>query len=354
MAVVSVTLGRARDLQYGFCVPVFANPGAAFFRTPTWQALDPVDAIQAAVDAERLGYDSIWVADHLIHGVDGGIMEGWTTLSVIAGRTHTIQLGTIHMAQPFRAPALAAKMGATLDAVSGGRLIFFYDCGWNESEVRAYGLPWHDTPDRIARMDEGLVLIETLWHAEAPMSFHGNFFSTEDAICFPPPVRREGRPRPPIWLGEARDDAWLDLVAKHADGWNSVPASPARMGERIARVRAAFERAGKEPDAPELSLEIQVLIAPTEREVRERVREIAALPPSPRGRTREDVVAWAESNDPRPLGAVVDDWLAGTPEQVAEQVRAYTALGVSHFMLWFLDFPSRQGMELFAQMRSTI
>ena len=64
-------------------------------------------------------------------------MEGWTTLSVIAGRTSRVELGTIHLAQPFRAPSVAAKMAATLDALSGGRLIFFYDCGWQEPEVRA-------------------------------------------------------------------------------------------------------------------------------------------------------------------------------------------------------------------------
>ena len=111
--------------QFGFCVPLFANPGAAFFRTPAWTALDPPAAVAAAVEAERLGYESVWVADHLIHGHDGGILEGWTTLCVAAGRTQRAKLGTIHLAQPFRAPSLLAKMAATLDALSGGRLILF-------------------------------------------------------------------------------------------------------------------------------------------------------------------------------------------------------------------------------------
>ena len=142
--------------RFGYCVPIFANPGPAFFRTPALTALDPVAAVEAAVEAERLGFDSVWVADHLMHGYDGGIMEGWTTLSVIAGKTSRVQLGTIHLAQPFREPAIAAKMAATLDAISGGRLIFFYDCGWQEPEVRAYGLEWPDEEERIARMDEGL------------------------------------------------------------------------------------------------------------------------------------------------------------------------------------------------------
>ncbi len=156
------------DTRFGFCVPIFANPGAAFFRTPAWSALEPAAAVQSAVEAERLGYDSIWVADHLMHGFDDAILEGWTTLSVIAGCTRRVQLGSIHMAQPFRSPALAAKMVATLDALSGGRTILFYDCGWQDAEVRAYGLDWPGEAERIARMDEGLSLIKALWAAEEP------------------------------------------------------------------------------------------------------------------------------------------------------------------------------------------
>jgi alkanesulfonate monooxygenase SsuD/methylene tetrahydromethanopterin reductase-like flavin-dependent oxidoreductase (luciferase family) len=117
------------ELRFGFCVPVFANPGPAFFRTPGWTALEPGAAVDAAVEAERLGFDSIWVADHLMHGFDDAILEGWTTLAVIAGRTRHIRLGTIHLAQPLRAPAIAAQMAATQVARSGGRLNHMYHGG---------------------------------------------------------------------------------------------------------------------------------------------------------------------------------------------------------------------------------
>jgi alkanesulfonate monooxygenase SsuD/methylene tetrahydromethanopterin reductase-like flavin-dependent oxidoreductase (luciferase family) len=333
-------------MKFGFCVPVFANPGAAFFRTPAATTLEPTAAVDAAVEAERLGFDSVWVADHLMHGYDHAIMEGWTTLSVIAGRTSRIQLGTIHLAQPFRAPAIVAKMAGTLDALSAGRLIFFYDCGWQEAEVRAYGLDWPPEAERIARMDEGLDLIETLWTSEQPVDFHGKFFSTNGAVCRPRPWRRC---RPPIWLGEARSAGWLDAVVRHADGWNSTPASPGQLRAKLEALRAACERAGKDFARLELSLEIQVLIAPTEREVRAIARQIASLPPSQRGEPRRDVVAALNSDDGRPLSATVDDWLVGTPESVSEQLQAYAQLGISHFMLWFLDYPSLDGMQLFAE-----
>ena len=332
------------NLKFGYCVPLFANPGAAFFRTPAWTALDPRAAVESAVEAERLGYDSVWVADHLMHGGDGGIMEGWTTLSVIAGRTSRVELGTIHLAQPFRAPSLAAKMAATLDALSGGRLIFFYDCGWQEAEVRAYGLEWPPEEERIARMDEGLRLIDALWTSKEPLSFRGQYFHTNEAICRPKPARR-----PPIWLGEARHDGWVDTIARHMDGWNSTPASVARLKEKLDAVRAGCARVGTDFASLELSLETQVLIAPTEAEARAMALRIAELPPSPRGTPRTALVEALRESSPRPLHELVDDWLVGTPEDVTRRLRECIDLGVSHFMLWFIDFPSLDGMRMFAE-----
>jgi alkanesulfonate monooxygenase SsuD/methylene tetrahydromethanopterin reductase-like flavin-dependent oxidoreductase (luciferase family) len=334
------------ELRFGLCVPVFANPGPAFFRTPNWTALDPAAAVDAAVEAERLGYDSIWVADHLMHGFDDAILEGWTTLAVIAGRTSRVQLGTIHLAQPFRAPAMTAKMAATLDAHSGGRLIFFYDCGWQEAEVRAYGLEWPPETERIARMEDGLDLIKALWAADQPLDFRGRYFSTNAAMCRPGPVQR---PRPPIWLGEAHHAAWLDAIVRHADGWNSTPASPTRLGAKLSALRDACDRAGRNIRDLELSLEIQVLVAPTTTDVKRIARDIATLPPSKRGVVRTDIVAALATDDDRPLQETVDDWLVGTPQEVTAQLRAYMDLGISHFMLWFIDFPSLSGMQLFAE-----
>jgi alkanesulfonate monooxygenase SsuD/methylene tetrahydromethanopterin reductase-like flavin-dependent oxidoreductase (luciferase family) len=330
--------------KFGFCVPVFANPGAAYFRTPNWTALDPTTAVAAAVEAERLGFDSVWVADHLMHGFDDAILEGWTTLSVVAGMTSSIKLGTIHLAQPFRAPAIAAKMAATLDALSNGRLIFFYDCGWQEAEVRAYGLDWPAVEERIARMEDGLDLIVALWAAEAPLDFNGRFFSTSSALCKPGPVQK---PRPPIWLGEARDERWLDAIVRHADGWNSTPASPDHLRQKLTGLKEACARAGRDIAELELSLEVQILVAPTDVDVKRVVRQIGDLPPSKRGTSRQDVLAAAASD--RPLHETIDDWLIGTPDEVVAQLHTYQELGISHFMLWFLDFPSLDGMRLFAE-----
>jgi alkanesulfonate monooxygenase SsuD/methylene tetrahydromethanopterin reductase-like flavin-dependent oxidoreductase (luciferase family) len=333
-----------REPKFGFCVPLFANPGAAYFRTPALQQLDPNAAVAACVEAESLGFDSIWTADHLMLGSDDAILEGWTTLSVIAGRTSTIKLGTIHLAQPFRSPAIAAKMAATLDVLSGGRLILFYDCGWQEAEVRAYGLDWPEESERIERMEEGIELITALWQSDKPLEFRGRFYRTDGARCRPAPLQV---PRPPIWLGEARHARWADAVARYADGWNSVPESPARLAEKLDVIRSACVRTGRDFGQLELSLEIQVLLARTEDEVKTLARRIAELPPTGRGARRENIVDALESE--APLHSIVDDWLVGTPEQVAHQVKYFQTLGIEHFMLWFLDFPSLGGLSLFAR-----
>ena len=280
----------------------------------------------------------------------------WTTLSVIARRTSSIKLGTIHLAQPFRGPAMTPKMAATVDTLSGGRLILFYDCGWLESEVRAYGLDWPAEDERIARMAEGLDLITALWRTSSPLDFQGQFFCTHGATCRPAPLQK---PRPPIWLGEARHSHWLDVIARHADGWNSVPASPARLTEKLHALRAACHRAGRDMAELELSLEVQVLVAPTEADVKSIARRIADLPSSKRGEVRPDILDAVRSDDGRPLHPTIDDWVVGTPEAVTRQLDAYLALGISHFMLWFLDFPSLDGLKLFAErvrpaLRSTL
>ncbi|MCB0089969.1 MAG: LLM class flavin-dependent oxidoreductase, partial [Caldilineaceae bacterium] len=102
-------------IQFGFCVPIFASPGGRLFRTANYAALDASVTMRMAQEADALGYDALWVADHLMLGQDNAILEGWTTLAALAGATRRARLGLIHQAHFFRQPALTAKMAATLD-----------------------------------------------------------------------------------------------------------------------------------------------------------------------------------------------------------------------------------------------
>ena len=180
-----------RPAHFGFCVPIFAYPGPALFRTPSYERLDPQVSLAAAVECERLGYHSVWVADHFFHGHDGAILEGWTTLCVLAGMTSRVRLGFIHLCTAFRNPALLAKMAATLDALSNGRLIFFADSGNQPAEFEAYNFPWYpESRERNARMREALELIVRLWQEDEPVSFTGTYYAAREAPCLPHPIQR--------------------------------------------------------------------------------------------------------------------------------------------------------------------
>src|SRR5204863_9404285 len=144
-------------IQFGYCLPIFACPGGGLFRTPNYAALDATTTLQLGIEADSLGYDSIWVADHLMLGKDEAIFEGWTTLSALAGATHRAKLGIIHQGNFFRQPAVAAKMIATLDQLSGGRFIYFADTGTRASEHHAYGMHYPDAmEDRMPELLEAL------------------------------------------------------------------------------------------------------------------------------------------------------------------------------------------------------
>jgi alkanesulfonate monooxygenase SsuD/methylene tetrahydromethanopterin reductase-like flavin-dependent oxidoreductase (luciferase family) len=337
-------------MRVGVCLPIFACPGNVAFRTPAYPALDARVTLEYGVLADELGYDSLWLADHLQLGKDGAILEGWTTLAVLAGRTRRAMLGTIHLSNVFRQPSLVAKMAATLDQLSGGRLIFFYDAGWGQAEIDAYGFDFPEAEVRLERMREGLELVRQLWTRPGPVTFAGKHYQLRDATGEPKPLQR---PHPPIWTGEARYDALVDLAAELGQGWNSVPASPSELSAKLASLRVACNRAGRDFAEIEISLETQILVAPTHAELDrtlERIEalrqaEVARLPPGSRGYLGPAV--------DRSVAAAVAEWrerwLMGTPDEVVDQVRVYQRLGVSHLLLWFLDAPDPAGVRLFAE-----
>lgn len=331
-------------IQFGYCVPIFAQPGLALFRTPGYAALDAATTLRLARLAEGLSYDALWVADHLMLGKGQAILEGWTTLAVLAGATERARLGLIHQAHPFRAPSLAAKMVATLDQLSGGRFIYFLDCGNRREEYVAYGLDWDDDEvARIARMVEGLELSLALWADDRPIDFAGRHYHLSGAVCAPSTAQR---PHPPVWLGNAHP-AMLRACARHAQGWNTTPVTVPQLRERLAALATACDEVGRPYDELEISLEMQILIGADHDAIRAQLRRIAALDPdgATPGPAQSAYLAGESAAPPAALGATT---LIGTPDEVHAQLEGYVAAGVSHFMLWFLDAPDEAGMRLFA------
>jgi alkanesulfonate monooxygenase SsuD/methylene tetrahydromethanopterin reductase-like flavin-dependent oxidoreductase (luciferase family) len=336
----------AFPVQFGFCVPIFAQPGGQLFRTPNFPALEPAAALALARQADALGYDSLWVADHLMLGKDAAILEGWTTLAALAGSTHRAKLGIIHQAHFFRHPAVAAKMIATLDQIAGGgRFIYFIDTGTRPGEHHAYGLTYPDTlEERMPYLLEGLELARRLWQStEAePVTFQGQYYQVSGAVCTPHPASP-----PPVWFGEPHP-VTLDACARYGQGWNSVPVPYADLQQRLNALRAACAAAGRNYDELEKSLEIQILIAPDRAALRQTLRDMLALTP-PGGAQPDGLGPFLDGATDTLPPALADTWLIGTPLEVRAQLQRYLDLGFTHYMLWFVDAPSAQGLELFSQ-----
>ena len=216
--------------------------------------------------AEALGFDSLWVSDHVVvprritgqypsaSGSSGAafpvppdrpFLEAISTLLFAAGCTQRLLLGMSVLVVPQRNPVLTAKMLATLDVLSGGRLIFGAGIGWLREEFAALNVPF---ADRGARSEEYLRLIKTLWTEDHP-SFRGRFYSLDDVGFFPKPLQQ---PHPPIWMGGWAEPA-LRRVARLADGWHSG-GPPEALAERYQLLRRFVEEAGRDPDTVVLSV----------------------------------------------------------------------------------------------------
>ena len=345
--------------QYGVCIPIFACPGPQLFRTPGFERIDPEAALMFGRKAEELGYDSVWVADHLMLGKGEAILEGWTVLAAIAGATSRVKLGMIHMSQYFRHPSLTAKMIATLDRISGGRVIFFMDCGYQGREYVNFGLPWEDDFEiRAAHLEEAHDLIHTLWTDIGLVSYKGERWDVSNAVFAPLPLQE---PYPPIWFGETHP-AVLNICARRGDGWNTVPVSIEELRHRLCLLKTACDEVGRDVDEIEISLETQILIAPDIPTLREKLGHLVELGGNQNHLPPENVpfihdyakdpattafLAGETDELPEPMAT---DWIIGTPEQVKSRIDDYTREGVDHFMFWFMDAPSLDGIELLARM----
>ena len=213
------------------------------------------DALHAqrtlAQQAETLGFDSIWVPDHVVFPKtinstypynDTGrigtapILDPLVALSFLAGVTTTIKLGTFVLVLPHRNPIVTAKMWASLDVLSGGRTIFGAGIGWLEEEITLLGAPFRR---RGALSDEYLRAMKTLWTQPDP-EFEGEFVSFSDIECEPKPLQQP----PPIWIGGHSARA-MRRVVEFGDGWLAVPKSVAAFHESLGALRVAAEQAGR-------------------------------------------------------------------------------------------------------------
>jgi F420-dependent oxidoreductase-like protein len=209
-----------------------------------------VDSIRkVAVKGEDLGYDSFWVMDHFHQIQNVGqpqepMLEGWTTISVLAGLTSKIKLGTLVTGNTYRHPSVLAKTGATLDVLSKGRLIMGIGAAWNEEEAMAYGIPFPPTKERLERLDEAVQVIRHMW-TEDKANFDGQFYQLKDAYCNPKPIQK---PHPPILIGGAGEKRTLRTVAKYADASN-IFGSLETVKRKLGILQEHCKEVGREYDS---------------------------------------------------------------------------------------------------------
>ncbi len=280
--------------------------------------------------AEALGFSQVWMSDHFwidLERYDGpaghqGTPECWTTLSGIAMRTERVRLGTLVLAAGFRHPGLLAKMAATLDQLSDGRLDLGLGAGWNAQEFIEHGLDFPAPRQRLAMLEEALGVLAALFGG-GPASYAGRWFTLRDAPLNPAPLQR---PRPPLWVG-GKGDQLLGVVARAADGWNLCwSTTPEQYAGRLDVLRDACARADRPFADVRRSLGLATLIGRDADDLARRWRRLQAWTPG-------------GALDGVPLSEWAAARLVGTPAQILDQLRSWERLGVEQVICTFAGLP---------------
>ena len=259
------------------------------------------ELISMARRAEVVGFDSIWLGDHLLYDLPDGSTRGpwevWTSLAALAAVTERVELGPLVASIGFHEPAMLAKQAATVDAISGGRLVLGLGAGWNEREYTAFGHPFDH---RVARFEEAFGIIRRLLVGET-VDHHGRFYDIERCVIDPPPARPSG---PPLMVGSAKP-RMLGITARHVQSWNvwfsQFGNTPEGFAQVVAEVRAICDGIGCDPDSIEATAAILVEV--------------------PGGAGRQ----MGHPDQAQPL--------RGTHAEIAAGIRAFAAAGARHLQL---------------------
>ena len=274
-----------------------------------------VDDLNRALQLVNGHFDSAWIIDHLQSGHED-LLEGFTALTYMAALHPRLKFGHTVLCQSFRNPALVAKMGATLQFLSGGRFILGIGAGWNEQEFRAYGYDFPSARVRVEQLEEALQIIKALWTAERA-TFEGKHYQIREAFCEPRPI-----PLPPVMIGAFRPKM-LRLTAKYADWWNVSSTGIESYRNMLREFEHACMDVGRDPTQIRRSWCGGCVCAPTQQ------------------------AAAAIAGDRYNAQDTDDDFdFVGTPEQVIEQMRPFIDLGVDYFMLDCGGFPDLTTLEL--------
>ncbi|MEX2161653.1 MAG: LLM class F420-dependent oxidoreductase [Anaerolineales bacterium] len=279
-----------------------------------------------AAAAEDLGFAGLYRSDHYTNArpPDKDSLELWVSLTYLATHTERIQFGPLVTPFSFRHPSITARMAAAVDDLSGGRLQLGLGAGWQEREHEMFGLELLDVPGRMRRFKEGLDVVNALLKSDKPIDYSGKFYQLKDAILLPRPKRRGG---PPIIVGGNGQKRTLQLAAKHADEWNGIAPTPAKMKESNARLDEFLEVEGRKPGAVRRSAMVGVYFGRDSKQLEEVVR-----------------VSGKSAEELRQAGRLV-----GEGSQIVEQLGSLAEAGCQRVMLQWLQQDDLDGLEALAK-----
>lgn len=291
--------------------------------TPEENSFDVVVAVARAAD--EAGLESVWMPDHFMFverdapDTEVEIMECFTTLAAIAACTQRVKLGPYVAGVPYRNPAMVAKMFATLDVISHGRLIAGLGAAWHEQEFEAYGWRFPPVKERMEGLEDAIHIVDSML-TQNPASYSGKHYSINDALNYPRPVQK---PRPPLMIGGGGEKQTLRLVAQYADMYNLYTGDPETTRHKFEVLRAHCERVGRPYEEITRTKQVTVMLARDEAEL---------------ARKREKHT-WFLTSPP----------VVGTPDTVIAGLKEYASVGVQYVIFDMPDATDLEPIYLFAE-----
>ena len=281
-----------------------------------------------AREFEAMGYDSLWVCDHL-YGPQSPqipILEAWPLLAALSGVTQRVELGTLVTPAGMRNPAQLGKTIATIDNIAEGRIIPGLGAGWMPREFTDFGVPFLSTSQRLGQLRETVALLKRMWGEDGPVTFEGKYVQATNVVCEPKPMRT-----PPILIGGAGEKVTLKLAAREAAIWNNLAAQHAALPHKIDVLKQHCADARRPFDDIVVSQQCLVTIAPDEASA------------GPMVETAKKIFGGHMGDPTGPLA------ISGTPERVREQVQKHIDLGCTMFVMEFFGRDTREPAKLFAE-----
>jgi F420-dependent oxidoreductase-like protein len=290
-----------------------------------------------AAHADAGPWDSLWVYDHF-HTVpvptDEATHEAWSLMAAYAASTSRIKLGQMCTAMGYRNPVYLAKVAATADIISGGRVQMGIGGGWYQHEWEAYGYGFPSAGTRLRKLDEGVQIMRDAWR-DGRVTFDGREYQVDDAIVAPKPLQDGG---PPLWIAGGGEKVTLKIAAKYAK-YTNFTCEPEGFAHKSTVLEGHCADVGTDYGAIVRSANFNAVVGESEKDVADRIERI---------RARQITVASQEAVEAMLTNATSPDSASGTPEQIVERLQRMKALGCEYAILYFPEAAyDRSGIELF-------